>query len=32
MEFVKVSVEAENVVVKNTAVASENNIRRTCPD
>lgn len=32
MEIVTISVEAENVVVKNTVVASENNIRRTCPD
>lgn len=31
MEFVTISSSAENVVVKNSGIES-NNVRRTCPD
>lgn len=32
MEIINVNIECENVIVKNSEVASDNNIRRTCPD
>ena len=32
MNIIDVSMECENVVVKNSEIASDNNIRRTCPD
>lgn len=32
MEIITVKPEQENIVVKNSQVATDNNIRRTCPD